>query len=96
VTGTTSAPIDLGLVGCFFFDVTGTGGAPVYIEFSNLSYTAFSYFGTAIPGAYSIPKIARYVEFSIPPQQKFFNPLYITQTAATDSVFYFLPTDWPN
>ncbi len=96
ITGTTSAPVDLGAIGCFFFDVTATGGTAVYVEFSNLSYTSFSYFGTATPGSYAIPKMARYAEFLIPPQRSFFNPLYTTPTASTASVWYYLPSDWPN
>lgn len=96
ITGTASSAIDLGTIGCFFFSVTSTGGAPVYVEFSNLSYTAFSYFGTAVAGNYAIPKMARYCEFLVPGQQSFFNPLYTTPTAVTTSVWYYLPSNWPN
>jgi hypothetical protein len=118
LTGTTSGPVDLGLVGCFSFSVTSTGGTVVRVWQSSssttytagTSNTAGTIFAYALPGGpngqacYSLQKAGgRYVWFDIPASQPNKNgapfntgPGYVTPTAITTSVWYYLPTNWPN
>lgn len=82
ITGSTSAAIDLGLVGCFSFSVTSTAGGQslrIWQSSSSTSYTASTtvsagtIVATFLPGGpnqqacYSFTKLGgRYVWFDIP------------------------------
>ena len=112
LTGTTSGPIDLGLVGCFTFCVTGTGGAVVRLWHSGsaTTYTAgttntagtiaatFLMGGPNGQACYAFQKLGgRYVWFDLAPSTGVpYAPLGITPTAIKGSVFYTIPNLWPN
>jgi len=110
LTGTASATVDLGLVGCFFLNVTSTGGANLRVWWTSnsTSYTAGTtvsagtFTSYAIPGGpnqigcYAIPKIARYLYVDTPPSIGVpFAAGGTTPTAITTSCWYYLPTNWP-
>ena len=101
-TGTSSAVLDLGLVGCFSFSFTSNGGSVAQVWFTNSSntYTANSLYGTALPGAYSVPKVARYVWFSLPANTVSAAvpgaPTQLSHTVTTGSIWTYLPSNWPN
>ena len=98
LTGTTSSVIDLGLYGCFSFSVTSTVGAvELWVSNSNVTTTPAAKYGTAVPGSYSVPKVARYAFFRFPPSSPGIPSAgSVTPTPATASVWYFTPTNWPN
>ncbi|MBU6231466.1 hypothetical protein KGP36_02255 [Patescibacteria group bacterium] len=99
LTNTSSSAIDLGLVGCFAFDITSTGGTQIQVWTGpiNNTYTAGSQVGMVKPGNWSMTKVARYVWFIIPPSSpSVFAAGEVTPTAVTTSIWYYLPTNWPN
>lgn len=112
LTGTVSGPIDLGLVGCFSFCVTGTGSAKVRLwqSSSSTTYTAgttntagtiaatFRMGGLNAQACYSFQKLGgRYVWFDLAPSTGVpYAPLGVTPTPIKASVFYTIPNLWPN
>ncbi len=111
LTGTTSGPIDLGLVGCFSFSVTGTGSGQVRLWQSNNSttYTAgttqtagvivatFPIGNKNAQAVYSWTKTARYAWFDFPAlSPNISGPNYVTPVANTVTLWHYLPTNWPN
>ena len=98
LTNTSSSAIDLGLVGCFSFSITTTANAvQIWIGNNGNTYTAGSLYGTAASGCYSMPKVARYVWFTVPAlSTNISGPNYVTPTASKTSVWHFIPTNWPN
>ncbi len=109
ITGTTSAAIDLGNFGCFFFTVTTTGGGQpirIWTSSNSTSYTsgttvtAGSLYGFATPAGpnqqanYTMTKVARYVWFDIPGMSPAIGgPNYVTPPASKYSLWYYVPTD---
>lgn len=99
LTNTSSSAIDLGLVGCFAFSITSTGGAQIQVWSgpTNNTYTAGAQVGTVKPGNWSMTKVSRYVWFTIPASSpSVYAAGEVTPTAVTTSIWYYLPTNWPN
>jgi hypothetical protein len=110
-TGTASASVDVGLYGCFYMNITQTGGgAPVRIWWNDISttytagtsVTAGTMWGQAIAGsqsqrsAYAIAKVARYFSVDTPPSTGVpYAALGVTPTAIKTSVWLYFPTNWP-